>query len=91
LSLVRSLNSLESGEVAEKVVVSLCFSRKRQQNVKSLADIIAIVKRRRWCLLIPAVLIFSVAALAALLPRQKVIGLVMNRHEGEAKAYYPYR
>jgi non-specific protein-tyrosine kinase len=26
-----------------------------------------------------------------LLPREKVIGLVMNRHEGELKTYYPYR
>lgn len=26
-----------------------------------------------------------------LLPREKVIGLVMNRHEGELKNYYPYR
>lgn len=41
-----------------------------EEQVKSLGDVIAIVKRRRWYLVLPAVLIFSVAALAAtLLPR----------------------
>ena len=35
------------------------------QDVKGLGDYLAILKRRRWQLVVPAVLIFLVAAIAA--------------------------
>ena len=38
-----------------------------EENVKGLGDYLAILKRRRWQLIVPAVLIFAAAAAAALL------------------------